>query len=146
MIHMIDMRRRHKLVTFLGQILPHMQWLRIIHIAHDTYDTHETETRVGHIFGEMFGTHADVTYNTYCTGVTFLIQFLLATPANFIYTRPRCREEIPWSKCMQPLPPQCAGTILENEPDIPCHHLVPKSLTQETSDVDSTSIPLWPNA
>ena len=67
MIRMIDMRQRHKLVTFLGQILARMQLLRIIHIAHDTYDRHETETRVGHIFGPNFGTHAVVTYNTYCT-------------------------------------------------------------------------------
>ena len=67
MIRMIDMRQRQELVTFLGQILAHMQSLRIIHIAHDTYDRHATETQVGHIFGTNFATHAVVTYNTYCT-------------------------------------------------------------------------------
>ena len=36
MIDMIDMRQRQELVTFLGQILPRMQLLRIIHIAQDT--------------------------------------------------------------------------------------------------------------
>ena len=64
MIDMIDMRQRQELVTFLGQILPRMQLLRIIHIAQDTYDRPDTETRVGHIFGANFGTHAVVTYDT----------------------------------------------------------------------------------
>ena len=64
MIRMIDMIQRKELVTFLGQILPHMQLLRIAHIAHDTHDRHETETRVGHIFGANFGPHAVVTYDT----------------------------------------------------------------------------------
>ena len=59
MIRMIDMRQRQQLVTFLGQIVSHMQLLRIIHIAHDTYDRHETETTVGHIFGANFETIRD---------------------------------------------------------------------------------------
>ena len=53
MIRMIHMRQRQEFVTFLGQILPHMQWLRIIHIAHDTYDRHDRhvkETKVGDSF------------------------------------------------------------------------------------------------
>ena len=57
-------------MKFLGQILPHMQWLRMIHIAHDTcdrHDRHETDTGVGHIFGANSATHAVVTYDTYCT-------------------------------------------------------------------------------
>ena len=41
MRRMTDMRQRQQLVTFLGQILAHMQLLRIIHIAHDTYDRHD---------------------------------------------------------------------------------------------------------
>ena len=44
-----------------------MPWLRRIPIAHDAYETHETETHVGHIFGANFATHAVVTSDTYCT-------------------------------------------------------------------------------
>ena len=72
MIHsahdMTDTIQRQGLVTFLGQILLHMQLLRIIHVARGTYDRHVTETRAGHIFGANFATHAVVTYTTYCTG------------------------------------------------------------------------------
>ena len=39
-------------------------WLfRVTHIAYDTYNSHETETTVGHIFGANFDTHAVVTCN-----------------------------------------------------------------------------------
>ena len=81
------------MVTFLGHILTHRQCLRIIHIARETdergdkelvtflgqvllcyiihiaqeKDSHETETKVGHIFGANFATHAIVPCDTYCT-------------------------------------------------------------------------------
>ena len=48
--------------------------------------------------------------------------FFFATPAHFIYTLPRCRQGIAWSKCTQPLPPQCARTTLEN-----CSYTVPSA-------------------
>ena len=90
---MTAMRERQKVVTFLGQILPRMQLLHVIHIARDTHDrqktekswshfwgkcdptcschvsthdSHEAQTRVGHIFWAI-ASHAGVTYDTYCT-------------------------------------------------------------------------------
>ena len=104
-IDMIDMRQTQELVTFLGQILPRMQWLRMIHIAHDTYDRHdrhETETRAGHIFGANFATHAVVTYNTYCTGYAFLQGIIENAGAQTLLKQFKSCSQKPFSqKCLK---------------------------------------------
>ena len=40
---------------------PPCNCLRVIHVAEDS-DRHETERKVGHIFGASFGSHAMVAY------------------------------------------------------------------------------------
>ena len=66
---MVDVRQRPTTVGHMvGATFRHMHLLDMVHIAHDTYDTHETQTQNSwsHFWGN-FQTRACVIYDTYCT-------------------------------------------------------------------------------
>ena len=72
-----------------------------------------------------------------------------STRLHFIHPLPRCNNEMAWSTCIRPLPPQYARATLEYLARIPCHQPgpLPKSSTPlACPPAGSTSIPLWPNA